>query len=212
MIVALGYLFRETAPGCCCYLVVADNNSTYGGAISIEYAESKDDLKSTVKIKRSKFLNNYVKAKYSGMGGAIRSRRSIDIENSLFVNNRAISNNGGTGQQTLGGAIGLDHNWYGSNSYEGGTANIKNSTFHGNYIKTLSSSSPGAMIGAAIAYGLYNDADAKTFIFNTIITGSRALVVDDTTDFDTSSLSDWYKKRLIIGEINSGSISVIKYF
>ena len=41
-------------------------------------------------------------------GGAIHSRRAIEIENSLFVNNGAISNNGGSNNSSFGGAIALE--------------------------------------------------------------------------------------------------------
>ncbi|MDE0799099.1 MAG: hypothetical protein OSB01_06790, partial [Nitrosomonadaceae bacterium] len=196
--------------------VNVDDNSTNGGAISIEEASNKADLNSTIKIYRSKFLNNYAKAKYTATGGAISSRRSLDIQNSLFVNNRAISNNGGDGNGAIGGAIALDHYYY-NNGYEGGTVNIKNSTFHANYIKSLSSSNIGDMVGSTISYGQWNEADAKTFIFNTIITGSKALVVSDTTDFYgmiddlysnnngySSTQRNWFKQRLFVGEYYSG--------
>ena len=183
--------------------VDVDDNSTSGGAISIQYPQNETDLKSAIKIKKSKFSNNYVKAKYQATGGAIHSRRAIEIENSLFVNNGAISNNGGSNNSSFGGAIALNINWY-DNGYKIADAYIKNSTFHGNYIKSLSSST-GDMVGAAIAHAQWDNAGQKTFIFNTIITGSRALVVNDTTDYDTSNLSSDYKKRLIVGEASPGN-------
>jgi len=186
----------------------------YGGAISIDESYNTEDLKSPIKIYRSKFLNNYAKASYQAMGGAIYSQRSLDIQNSLFVNNRAISNNdGNTNNATFGGAIALEHHNY----EDGGTANIKNSTFHGNYIKSLVSSPDeerlGPMFGSTISYGSWNEGDANTFIFNTIITGSKALVVNDTTDFygmiddlyNDSAKRNWYKQRLILGESISGN-------
>ena len=186
------------------------DNSTNGGAISIEEASSNDDLNSAIKIYRSKFLNNYAKAKYTSTGGAITSRRSLDIQNSLFVNNGSISNNGGTNNPTFGGAISLD-NYYYNNGYVGGTTEIINSTFHGNYIKSVSSS-VGDMIGSTISYGQWNEAGSKTFIFNTIITGSKALVTNDDTDFYgmiddlysnnngySSTDRKWYKQRLVVG-------------
>ena len=190
------------------------DNSTNGGAISIEEASSNDDLNSAIKIYRSKFLNNYAKATYTSTGGAITSRRSLDIQNSLFVNNGSISNNGGTNNPTFGGAISLD-NYYYNNGYVGGTTEIINSTFHGNYIKSVSSS-VGDMIGSTISYGQWNEAGSKTFIFNTIITGSKALVTNDDTDFYgmiddlysnnngySSTDRKWYKQRLVVGEYYS---------
>ena len=44
----------------------------------------KEQLDEAVVFRNSKFINNYVKADYSAYGGAIKSERSIKIENCLF--------------------------------------------------------------------------------------------------------------------------------
>ena len=57
------------------------------------------------------------------------------------------------------------------------------------------------MIGAAISYGQWNECGCKKLLFLIrSITGSRALVVNDTTDFDTSNLSsNGIRQRLNCG-------------
>ena len=55
---------------------VYTNSSTYGGAVRIQWANTKTQLETEIVFKRTKFLNNYVQSDYSAYGGAISSERA----------------------------------------------------------------------------------------------------------------------------------------
>ncbi len=165
-----------------------------GGAVNIQWPNSKVDLENTIYFKKTKFINNYLKVKHSAYGGAVYSARNVDFENCLFVNNRAIANNGGTGNEAWGGAILFEASYWNGSSYDGGVMKIVNSTFHGNYIQTLSSNY-GDMRGGTINYGRWSDnANSKTYIFNTIVSGSKVLI--EQTERVTTG-SDYLKNEVI---------------
>ena len=80
----------------------------------------------------------------------------------------------------MGGAIYFDAQRWNGSSYDGGNMHISNSTFHGNYLDS-GSENFGNLFGAAIVYGRWNsNTDSKSYIFNTVITGSRVLLNGNT--------------------------------
>jgi hypothetical protein len=173
-----------------------DGGTSYGGAVRIQSANNKTDLENAVIFKKTAFINNYAHAKESSYGGAIYSQRSLTVENCLFVKNYIVSHDGGTWDAAMGGAIYFNATHWNNSSYDGGTMLISNSTFHGNYLKALSESY-GDLLGAAISYGQWEE-NAKTYIFNTIITGSEILINDTNWSTDDSN----NQKRYIIGAGN----------
>ena len=71
---------------------------------------------------------------------------------------------------------------------------IANSTFHGNYVQSMTEQWSW-LYGAAISYGRWNsNTSSKSYIFNTVITGSRILINDD--DYSTSS-TDQLRKYVV---------------
>ena len=89
--------------------VMSKKNSAYGGAISNFYVKSDEDYKNAIIDSiNSTFENNYAKTESTdssngAYGGAISNTATINaINNSIFKNNYAISNNG---SNALGGAI-----------------------------------------------------------------------------------------------------------
>ena len=169
-------------------------SSNNGGAVYIQWPNNKTDLENTIYFKKTKFINNYLKVKHGAYGGAVYSARNVEFENCLFVNNRAIANNGGTGNEAWGGAIFFEASYWNGSSYDGGVMKIVNSTFHGNYIQTLSSNY-GDMRGGTINYGRWSDnANSKTYIFNTIVSGSKVLI--EQTERVTTG-SDYLKNEVI---------------
>jgi hypothetical protein len=174
-------------------------NGNNGGAVFIQWPGSKTDLEATIVFKKTKFINNYLKVKHSSYGGAVHSQRNVEFENCLFVNNRSISNNGGTGSEAWGGAIYFDAKYWNGSSNDGGVMKIVNTTFHGNYIQSLSSNY-GSMYGGTISYGQWDEsANSKTYIFNTIVSGSMVLI-EQTERITTDSNQ---LKNEIIGTGNS---------
>jgi hypothetical protein len=169
-------------------------SSNNGGAVFIQWPSNKADLENTIYFKKTKFINNYLKVKHEARGGAVSSARNVEFENCLFVNNRSISNNGGTGNSVWGGAIYFDAKYWNGSSNDGGVMKIVNSTFHGNYIQTLDPNYSN-MYGGTISYGSHDgNANSKTYIFNTIVSGSRVLI-EETKRATTSS--DQLKNEVI---------------
>ena len=169
-----------------------DNSSRYGGAVRIQWANSTAQLKDEIVFKRTKFLNNYVLSNKSAYGGAISSERALRIENGLFVKNYNKSHVDGTYNDGMGGAIYFDAQRWNGSSYDGGNMHISNSTFHGNYLDS-GSENFGNLFGAAIVYGRWNsNTDSKSYIFNTVITGSRVLLNGNTYNTtDSNQLKKW---------------------
>lgn len=98
------------------------NNTDYGnngGAVNIQWPQDKSDLESTIIFKKTKFINNYLKVKHSAYGGAVSAERNVNFENCLFVNNRAISNNGDNNSESWGGAIYFEAKYWNGSSNDG---------------------------------------------------------------------------------------------
>ena len=176
------------------------DGGNYGGAVNIQWPNSKAELESTVKFKKTKFIDNYLKVKHSAYGGAVRSERNVAFENCLFVNNRVIANNDGTGSEAVGGAIYFNSKYWNGSSNDGGVMKIVNSTFHGNYIQTLDPNYSN-MYGGTISYGSHDgNANSKTYIFNTIVSGSKQLIEQtERTQYDNND----YIVNKIIGTGNT---------
>ncbi len=169
----------------------SNNGTSHGGAVRIAYSNNKSDLENAIIFKKTTFINNYAHAAYGSYGGALYSERSLTVENGLFVKNYVVSHDSDQmWQDGMGGAIYFDAARWNNSSYDGGTMLISNSTFHGNYVQSLSESF-STLHGAAISYGRWN-ANAKTYIFNTVITGSKILINDTNWDTDdTNQLKDY---------------------
>ena len=180
-----------------------NNGTSHGGAVRIAYSNNKSDLENAIIFKKTTFINNYAHAAYGSYGGALYSERSLTVENGLFVKNYVVSQDSDQmWQDGMGGAIYFDATRWNNNSYDGGTMLISNSTFHGNYVQSLSESF-STLHGAAISYGRW-DANAKTYIFNTVITGSKILINDTNWDTDdTNQLKDY-----IIGAVSEDNYKI----
>ena len=81
--------------------------------------------------------------------------------------------NANDGHEGVGGAIHSQPTWWNGSSYEPGTMKIVNSTFHGNYTDVKTNN--GQSWSGTIAYGRWNNASTNTYLFNTIVSGSRTL-------------------------------------
>ena len=183
--------------------VEVSSTGSSGGAVNIQWPTSKDDLNEAIIFRNSTFLNNYVKTDYNAYGGAIKSERSMTIENCLFVNNYVLSNIDGTYNHTSGGAVFWNAVYWNNNSqnYDGGTMTIANSTFHGNYVSSNTKEiGDWEIYGGTIAYGdYYGESNSKAYIFNSSITGSRVLAGGEKFIYSNTD----NEKRAVIGAGNT---------
>jgi len=167
-----------------------DNEAEYeGGAISFQNPYNNDKVRNGYAIvSNSKFIKNAVKSDDEAKGGAIHSRRQIEITNSLFANNYAEGGDGNYGYNVSGGALSIDIAYYVNSQSYGGNARIINSTFDGNYVNNKADYM-GSVWGGTISYGRWDQVSSKTFMFNSIVTNSRILQKGSVY---TSTENDYY--------------------
>ena len=145
---------------------LSTKNSAYGGAIANFYVKSQNDYQNAIiNSINSTFENNYAQTESTdssngAYGGAISNTATINaINNSVFKNNHAISNNG---SNALGGAI------YTTQDLVINANNNGLTEFTGNYVSTDG--------GATKNYEAINvDASGKTLTLNATTKGTILL-------------------------------------